>query len=86
MNIEERQQKLAFYGNAYDQLAGALDNYPRDMWDYKPGPERWSIHEILIHIIDSEVNSYVRCRRCIAEPGAAVMAYDENRSLNFLSP
>lgn len=79
MDQEERQQKLDLYKNAYDQLAAALDRYPEDMWDFKPGPDRWSIREILVHITDSEANSYIRCRRAIAEPGAAVMAYDENQ-------
>ena len=41
--------------------------------------EKWSIHEIIIHITDSEVNSYVRCRRFIAEPGSGVYGYDENK-------
>ncbi len=79
MNSEERQQKLTLYANAYDQLASALEKYPEDMWDFKPGPERWSIREILVHITDSEANSYIRCRRAVAEPGAAVMAYDEDQ-------
>jgi hypothetical protein len=79
MNPEERRQKLAQYAKAGDQLTGALGSYPEDMWGYKPGPERWSIREILVHIADSEANSYVRCRRAIAEPGAVVMAYDENQ-------
>ena len=79
MKPKERQQKLDLYKNAYDQLADALDRYPEDMRDFKPGPDRWSIREIVVHIADSEANSYIRCRRAIAEPGAAVMAYDENQ-------
>ncbi|MFN2196321.1 MAG: DinB family protein, partial [Anaerolineales bacterium] len=31
----------------------------------------------IIHITDSEANSYVRARRLLAEPGLALMAYDE---------
>jgi len=56
------------------------------MWQYKPGPDRWSIHEIIVHLADSEANSYIRCRRFIAERGSRVMGYDENRwgnSLNY---
>ncbi len=79
MNPKERQQKLDLYKNAYDQLAGTLNRYPEGMWDFKPGPDRWSIREIVVHIADSEANSYIRCRRAIAEPGAAVMAYDEDQ-------
>ena len=79
MTSEERKQKIEEYASAHDQLVIALKGVPREAWQYKPGPERWSIHEIILHIADSEVNSYVRCRRFIAEPGLSVMAYDENR-------
>ena len=85
LNTEERRQKLALYRDAHDQLVNALESYPEDMWDYKPGPERWSIREIILHITDSEANSYIRCRRAIAEPGAAVMAYDEDQWARGLS-
>jgi hypothetical protein len=30
-----------------------------------------------VHIADSEANSYIRCRRFIAEPGKDLQAYDE---------
>ena len=46
------------------------------MWQFRAAPNDWTIHEILVHITDSEANSYVRCRRFIAEPGSTVMGYD----------
>ncbi len=55
-----------------------LERFPKRMWRFKPSPKDWSIHEIIIHITDSEANSYVRCRRFVAEPGETLMAYDEN--------
>ena len=79
MNPKERNETLAAYTRAGDELAAALEEFPRTMWAYKPGPDRWSIHEILLHLADSEANSYVRCRRAVAEPGGTVMAYDEER-------
>lgn len=79
MTVEERREKIERYGRAYDLLAAFLPTLPPEMLQYKPAPERWSVHEILLHITDSEANSYVRCRRFIAEPGNWVMAYDENR-------
>lgn len=83
---EERAQQLEQYGRAYEQLTEALAKYPREMWQYKSPVEDWSIHEIVVHITDSEANSFVRCRRLIAEPGEAVMAYDESgwaRALHY---
>ena len=73
----ERLQKIESYGHAYDKLVAALPRFPREMWQYRPSSDRWTIHEIIVHIADSEANSYVRCRRFIAEPGSTVMAYDE---------
>jgi uncharacterized damage-inducible protein DinB len=74
----DRAQKIESYGRAYEALAEALKEFPAEMWQFKPAPEKWSVHETVVHIADSEANSYARCRRLIAEPGKDVMAYDEN--------
>ncbi len=77
MSDEPRADRLVRYASGFDLLAAALKCYPRDMWHYRPAPGRWTIHEIVIHITDSEANSFARVRRLIAEPGQSVMAYDE---------
>lgn len=79
MNPVERAAKIETYGAAHTALNAAIERYPREMWHFKPAAGQWSIHEIVIHITDSEANSYIRCRRLIAEPGETLMAYDENR-------
>lgn len=78
MNVEERNRRIESYGMAYPRLVEALDGYPQEMWQFRLAPDRWTVHEIIVHITDSEVNSYVRCRRFIAEPGGTVLGYDEN--------
>ena len=78
MTHAERMVKMESFGRAYVMLVECLRKFPREMWRFKPAPDRWSIHEIVVHIADSEANSYVRCRRFIAEPGQAVMAYDQD--------
>jgi hypothetical protein len=86
MSPDERARKIESYGNAYQVLEEALSTFPQEMWQFKPSAERWSIHEMIVHIADSEANSYVRCRRLVAEPGSTVMAYDENQwaiALNY---
>jgi hypothetical protein len=79
MRPEERKKKIVSYGIAYQRLVSALEHLPREMWQFRPVPGRWTIHEILIHIADSEANSYIRCRRFLAEPGSTVLGYDENK-------
>jgi len=73
-----RPDLIESYGRAGDELVAAIARYPRDMWQIRVDQDPWTIHEIIIHITDSEANSYVRCRRFIAEPGSDLMAYDEN--------
>ncbi len=75
----QRKQMIESYGRAPEILAAALGDFPRAMWEYRAAHDPWSIHDLVLHLADSEANSYVRCRRCIAEPGQAVMGYDENR-------
>jgi hypothetical protein len=79
MTPEERARKIESYGTAYQQLVSALERFPRDMWQFRPSADRWTIHEIIIHIADSEANSYIRCRRFIAEPGSTVLGYAESK-------
>ncbi len=77
MSSEARKQKIDLYGRAYDILERALSRFPRDMWTFRPSPDHWTIHEVIVHIADSEANSFIRCRKLIAEPGTPVLAYDE---------
>jgi hypothetical protein len=79
MNTDARAHKIVSYRDAYAFLVDVLRQFPRAVWHYKPAPDQWSIHEIVLHIADSEANGYIRCRKCIAEPGQAVMAYDERQ-------
>lgn len=77
IGYQARDRKIEIYGAAYAQLVAALKRFPREMWQYRPAPGGWTIHEIIVHITDSEANSYVRCRRLLAEPGSMVLGYDE---------
>jgi hypothetical protein len=79
MTPEERKPMIESYGKAYDLLINALQEFPQEMWQFRPATDRWTIHEILVHIADSEVNSYVRSRRLITDPGGTIQGYDENR-------
>ena len=78
MTPATRPAKIAAYGSAYDTLTEGLKRFPKEMWDFRDEHGCWSIREHLVHITDSEANSYIRARRLIAEPGEPLMAYDEN--------
>jgi hypothetical protein len=79
MNSDERRKILESFGRSPALLSAALREYPRKMWLYKPSLERWSIHEIIQHLADSEAGAYIFCRQFIAEPGVTQVEFDPSR-------
>jgi hypothetical protein len=79
MNREERTEKIELYGKGFEMLMETLNAIPREAWKFKPAPTEWSIHEIIVHLADSESNSALRARLLAAEPGRSVMAYDQDK-------
>ncbi len=91
MTRQERNAKIESFGRAFRQLTDVLQQYPKEMWKFKPTPTQWSIHQIILHIADTESHAYTRFRTFIAEPGATIMAFDQDKwasQLNYhqLSP
>jgi hypothetical protein len=79
MTRNERRPILESFGRAPALLLTALSQLPKKMWLYKPSHDRWSIHEIILHLADSEASSYVRCRHLIAEPERLAAEFDPGR-------
>jgi DinB superfamily len=77
MNEAERKQKIEAYGRGYDHLLEALADIPREAWDFKPSPTDWSVHEVIVHMADSESMAALRLRKLIVEPGTTLMGYEE---------
>jgi hypothetical protein len=71
--------QLLQYRDDVERFADFIKKIPSGAFHFKPAPEKWSIHEIIIHVTDSDVNSYIRLRKALAENGAAVVAYDQDR-------
>lgn len=78
MNAQERLEKIELYGRGFEMLTAALADIPREMWQFKPAPAEWSIHEVLLHLADSETNAAMRARMLIVQPGGTLMAYDQD--------
>ena len=78
MSSNARKQRIETYGTAHQTFVAALERFPREMWHFRPASDQWTIHEIIVHIADSEAIGYVRCRRFLAEPGSSILGYDES--------
>ncbi|WP_397367118.1 DinB family protein [Paenibacillus chitinolyticus] len=44
---------------------------------FKPAPDKWSIHQILIHIADSELVATQRVKKVIAEKEPLLMSWNQ---------
>lgn len=79
MDIKERNEKIELYGRGFDLLKAALAQVPQEAMKFKPEPKEWSVHEIIIHLADSESNSALRARKLIVEPGGTLMGYNQDQ-------
>lgn len=85
MNIAERNEKIEKYGQGFDLLTAALAEVPTATWEVRPEPNEWSVHEIVVHMADSESMSALRVRKLIVEPGSMLMGYEEAKWADALN-
>lgn len=86
MDLTERNQKIELYGRGFELLSSALAYVPKRAWEFKASPVDWSVHEIIVHMGDSESMAALRLRKLIVEPGSTLMGYEEARwaeALNY---
>lgn len=66
------------YAAGGGKLRPALAGLTRDDLLARPGPGAWSIHEMVIHIVDSDFVGMDRMKRVIAESNPPLIGFDEN--------
>jgi hypothetical protein len=84
VNRAEVDEKIEAYGRGFDLLTAALAEIPREAWSHRPAPGEWSVHEIVVHLADSESMSALRARKLIVEPGSTLMGYEEAKWADVL--
>jgi hypothetical protein len=85
-NLEVIRQQLESFGRAPTLLSAALRQFPeKKAWLYKPSADRWRIHEIILHLADSEVSVYIHSRHFGAKLESSVIKFDPARWAGSLS-
>lgn len=74
------------YAAGIKKLRPAIAGLNPDDLLAKPGPGAWSIQELLIHVVDSDLVAIDRMKRVIAEDNPPLVAFDENRWVERLFP
>lgn len=86
MSDNTRSELIDLYRRGPDLLAAALAPIPQEARGFEPGGSRWSIHRIVIHIVDADLAGFMRLRKPVAEPGATVSGYSQEAWAAKLHP
>jgi uncharacterized damage-inducible protein DinB len=65
------------YRRGYAMLREAIEGLSEEQIRYKPARDSWSIHEILIHLGDSELVSTYRLKKVLTEEEPLLMSFDQ---------
>ncbi|HET8645474.1 MAG TPA: DinB family protein [Vicinamibacteria bacterium] len=86
LSSQERDALIDRYARGAGLLAAALEKAPAEALKWKPAPDKWSVHEIVCHCADSEVNASGRIRYVVAEKQPTIQGYDQDewaRALDY---
>ncbi len=70
-------EQIDQYESVTAQFASAIEGLGEEQLRHAPAPGEWSIHEVLVHLPDSEIFAYERVRRILAEEQPTLDAFSE---------
>ena len=77
------RELIEHYANGGDKLSMAIRGLTQEDLLAAPDPDwnagRWSIQQVVIHCVDSDLVSSDRLKRMIAEDNPTLIGYDENK-------
>lgn len=76
--MSEVPELLERYRRGAELVAVAITGAAGPELDFKPGPEKWSVRQIVAHLADTEAVTTVRFRGIIAEDNPTFVPFDEN--------
>ena len=79
LSSTERNAFLKRYGAGPALLRSAWNSVPGEVRQWRPGPGKWSAHEVVVHCADSEAYAHTRIRLLLAEPNPLIVGYDESQ-------
>ena len=77
MSRAEREELIRRYAEGPARLRAAFDSVPPEARQWRPAPNEWSAHEVVVHCADSETNASLRIRYLAAEKDPLIVGYDQ---------
>ncbi|HEY6251446.1 MAG TPA: DinB family protein [Candidatus Angelobacter sp.] len=74
----EGKEPLRVQRETAKKLAALVRGLNKKQLTKKPAPDKWSIAEILAHLVDTEIVGAWRMRQVIGNNGATIQSFDQN--------
>ena|SRR6187455_1707638 len=78
LNPEERETLILEYERGTTLLRTAWESIPEDAEKWRPAPDKWSSHEVVVHCADSETYAATRIRLLIGEAEPLIIGYNQD--------
>jgi hypothetical protein len=73
------QDPLAVLASTPTRLAALVSTIPEPRLAHRPGPDKWSVREILAHLVDIELVVGYRVRLILQTDGVAIQSFDQDQ-------
>lgn len=80
------QELITAFERAPEKLRAAVAGLTREELTARPGPGDWSIHEVVVHLADSDCLAIDRMKRILTEDNPPLMYADETEYIRRLFP
>jgi uncharacterized damage-inducible protein DinB len=74
---DERREAIEDIAQTPDRLKSAIAGLSPEQFDTPYRPGGWTVRQVVHHLPDSHMNSYVRFKLALTEEEPAIKAYDE---------
>ncbi|MFK7697411.1 DinB family protein [Paenibacillus sp. HJGM_3] len=71
-------RSIAEYKDTLRRIRESIEGLTDEQLSWKPSPERWSVKQVVAHLVDSSFVHAVRIRKIVAEPNPALPVYDQD--------
>ncbi len=75
---QQRQDFIAQIAATPEKMRAAVAGLSDEQLDTPYRPEGWTVRQVVHHVPDSHLNSYVRFKLALTEDHPTIRAYDEN--------
>ncbi len=80
------RQLIETYVNSAAKVRQAVQGLTREELQARPGPGKWSIQEVVIHLVDSDEIAIDRMKRILTEDNPSLLYADETSYIDKLHP